>query len=185
MNMLETKSALRKSIREKLRQLTLVEVAQKSAKICAQIRLLPEWKEARVICIFAPIQGEPNLELLEPEGRQICYPRVNGNALDLYLVADPGTMETSRWGIREPQAEARHLIVPSGVDLIFVPGLAFSSQGRRLGRGAGFYDRLFAQPGWRARKIGVGFDCQIVSELPIEPHDHLLDGAMTESGFFI
>jgi len=180
----EIKSELRKSVREKLRHLTGGEIAQKSVEICTRIRLLPEWKTAGVICIFAPIQGEPNLELLDPEGRKVCYPRVNGDALDLYYVADPQAMEISGWGIRQPRSEVHPLTDPAAIDLIFVPGLAFSNQRERLGRGAGFYDRLFAQPGWRAKKIGVGFDCQRVAELPCEAHDHPLDAVITETGFW-
>jgi 5-formyltetrahydrofolate cyclo-ligase len=143
---------------------------------------MPEWKTARVVCLFAPLPGEPDIELLKTGKRRVCYPRVNGVELDLYYVTDPQAMEQSRWGIREPQAEARHAADHRDIDLIVVPGLAFSPGGGRLGRGAGFYDRLLAREGWRACKIGVGFDCQVVAELPVEAHDHELDCVVTESG---
>jgi len=182
---MSAKSALRKIVNEQIKQLSQMEVGIKSAEICKIIGQTLEWEKAEVVCIFAPLHGEPNLELLEMNGRRVCYPRVNGRELDLYDVSDPQAMESSPWGIREPIQGIHSFVNLKEIDLIFVPGLAFSYGGGRLGRGAGFYDRLFARPGWRARKMGVGFDCQLVSELPIEGHDHLLDGVITESGVFM
>jgi 5-formyltetrahydrofolate cyclo-ligase len=179
---MSAKPALRKIIREKIARLTPHETAEKSFRICKAISQMSEWKTARVVCLFAPLPGEPDVELLKIGSRRVCYPRVNGVELDLYYVTDPQSMERTRWGIREPQADARHAADPGDIDLILVPGIAFSREGGRLGRGAGFYDRLLAREGWRARKIGVGFDCQLVTELPVEAHDHELDDVVTESG---
>ena len=179
------KSELRKIVSEQLKKLSPQETSLKSAAICKIISQISDWQKAEVVCIFAPLQGEPDLELLEMGGRRVCYPRVNAKELDLYYVADSQSMEPSRWGIREPVPGIHPVADLTEIDLIFVPGLAFSKTGGRLGRGAGFYDRLFARPGWRARKIGVGFDSQLVTELPLESHDHELGGVVTESGFWI
>ena len=65
------------------------------------------------------------------------------------------------------------------LDLVLVPGVAFDAQGRRLGRGKGFYDRLLAKV--RGHKCGVAFDVQIVSGLPEEPHDVRVDSILTPS----
>ena len=70
------------------------------------------------------------------------------------------------------------------IDIILLPGVAFSRDGGRLGRGAGYYDRLLGHKGWRAKKTGICFDCQLVSELPVESHDHPVDCIVTESGRF-
>ena len=181
---MSAKRALRKIIREKIARLTPHEIVGKSAQLCEIIAQLPEWKTAKVVCLFAPLPGEPDVELLKTGDRRVCYPQVNGKELDLYYVTEPHAMERSRWGIREPQAHTHDEADHRDIDLIFVPGLAFSHGGGRLGRGAGFYDRILAREGWRARKIGVGFDCQIVTELPVEAHDHELDCVVTESGCY-
>ena len=55
------------------------------------------------------------------------------------------------------------------LDFVLVPGIAFDLQGRRLGRGKGYYDRLLAEV--RGKTCGVAFDEQIVDEIPVEPHD--------------
>ena len=66
------------------------------------------------------------------------------------------------------------------IDLIVVPGLAFSRDGHRLGRGAGFFDRLLAGPAAEAYKLGVRFDFQLLESIPIEPHDIVMDTVVTE-----
>jgi len=178
---MSTKPVLRKSARQKIQELAPGELAEKSARICRAIEALPEWQSARVLCIFAPLPGEPDVELLQLGGRKVCYPRINGSGLDLYYVENPRAMEVSRWDIREPFADETKASAIPEIDLILVPGLAFSPHGARLGRGAGFYDRLLARPGWRARKIGICFDCQVFETLPREAHDHEVDWVITES----
>jgi 5-formyltetrahydrofolate cyclo-ligase len=63
------------------------------------------------------------------------------------------------------------------LDFALVPGLGFTTDGRRLGRGKGYYDRVLAQV--RGFKCGVAFDQQIVDEIPAEPHDAQLDCILT------
>ena len=65
-------------------------------------------------------------------------------------------------------------------DLIFVPGLAFSKDGHRLGRGAGFFDRLLAGRAARAFKIGICFSFQLVDAVPTERHDIEMDILVTD-----
>jgi 5-formyltetrahydrofolate cyclo-ligase len=59
----------------------------------------------------------------------------------------------------------------SSIDCILVPGLAFTSCGRRLGRGGGYYDRTLAEIAPQALALGVCFSLQMVETLPAESHD--------------
>jgi 5-formyltetrahydrofolate cyclo-ligase len=61
------------------------------------------------------------------------------------------------------------------LDLILVPGLAFTSEGCRLGRGSGYYDRFLSKIPGTTFKVGVCFDFQFLAELPHEPHDVKMD----------
>lgn len=175
---------LRSRARARLGTLSAADIAAKSAQICAAIRALPEWSAARTVALFAAQPAEPNLDALWQEAAEktLCLPRVHGDRLELLPLENPVALEPSRWGIREPAFDAGKLIAPERLDLIFVPGLAFSRAGARLGRGGGFYDRLLASPEFRARKIGLCFEVQIVSDVPTESHDHPVDAVLTESG---
>ena len=108
-------------------------------------------------------------------------PRVNGTELDLISVKNPTALQTSRWQLREPLHDETKIVAPVRLDVIFVPGLAFSLGGLRLGRGGGFYDRLLARSELRAKKIGVCFEEQIFPDLPSEPHDRAVDAVITEN----
>ncbi len=171
------KAALRKLVRERLAAMDAKTRAAKSAGICSQIANQPEWQGARIVCLFAPQAHEPDVELLwaERDSRVFCYPRVNGVELDLLKIADPAELQTSRWQLREPIHDPEKVVEPSAIDLILVPGVAFTRELLRLGRGGGFYDRLLAHPDFRAFKIGVCFSEQLLETLPAESHDEAVD----------
>lgn len=64
---------------------------------------------------------------------------------------------------------------PEKLDLVVVPGVAFTRGGARLGRGRGYYDRYLSLPGLRAFCVGACFAHQLVDALPVEPHDRAMD----------
>jgi 5-formyltetrahydrofolate cyclo-ligase len=64
---------------------------------------------------------------------------------------------------------------------VITPGVVFDRRGGRLGHGAGHYDRLLARCPHAAR-IGFAFHCQIVDQVPHEPHDEPMDFLVTEQG---
>ena len=72
---------------------------------------------------------------------------------------------------------------PTGVDVVVVPGVAFTAAGDRLGQGGGWYDRFLARIGDDTVTIGVGFVEQIVEALPVEAHDRCLDAVLTDTGW--
>jgi 5-formyltetrahydrofolate cyclo-ligase len=79
-------------------------------------------------------------------------------------------------GIREPTETCAEFPL-NRLNLVLVPGVAFDLQGRRLGRGKGFYDRLLA--GLCGAKCGVAFDEQIVNAVPVGPLDVQLNCILT------
>lgn len=176
-----SKPELRREMRARLRALTGRD--EKSRGICEALARHPAYVAARCVALFDAMPVEPHVELLwQIAPRRFVYPRVHGDHLVLHEVpalevlhAAPGAR------YREPQPGAYPDVAPAEVDLIVVPGLAFTRSGLRLGRGGGYYDRLLAQLSPRCMKIGVCFETQIVPELPIEPHDIRLDAVITEA----
>lgn len=86
----------------------------------------------------------------------------------------PGQLALGRWGIWEPTDEAPLLSDYSLLDLVVVPGVAFSSDGKRLGRGKSFYDRFLPLVP-RAAFVGVCYPCQVVEQIPADPWDIGMD----------
>jgi 5-formyltetrahydrofolate cyclo-ligase len=69
---------------------------------------------------------------------------------------------------------------PAWPDVVIVPGLAFTSDGERLGQGGGWYDRFLAVRRGDCIAIGVGFREQLLDALPTEDHDVVLDVVVTD-----
>lgn len=94
-----------------------------------------------------------------------------------------GPMQRNRHGIEQP-ADSGPRVPPRGLDLVYVPLVAFGSHGERLGSGAGYYDRAFAfrrqAHRSRPRLIGLAFESQHAPELQLQPWDVPLDAVVTE-----
>jgi 5-formyltetrahydrofolate cyclo-ligase len=177
------KAALRNQVQALLKQMPAEERAKASIQACSRLKQQAVWKNARLILFFAPLPQELDvwpllLEALQG-GKQVALPRFD-LAASTYVacrVEHPDRdLVSGKFGIREPGALCRQ-VLPPGMDLILVPGVAFDLNGRRLGRGRGFYDRLLAR--LRSVKCGVAFDPQIVSQIPAEEHDLRLDCLLT------
>ena len=67
------------------------------------------------------------------------------------------------------------VVVP---DVILVPGFGFTEQGKRLGRGKGFYDRYLEK--YKGLIIGIAFELQIEKNLPTDHHDQNMNLIVTE-----
>ncbi len=92
---------------------------------------------------------------------------------------DDNTLEPGPWGALQPPADAPE-VVP---DIAFVPLLGFTQDGHRLGQGGGHYDRwLAAHPDVVA--LGLGWDCQLLDNLPLEPHDRALRAIITPTRIY-
>ena len=178
----EQKIALRQKMRSALAGLR--GRAARSEKLCAAIVDSAAWRRASVVAIFAPMESEPDIELLWPHarGKTLCYPTIRMGGLDFIAVSHADSVKIGQWGFREPVFDSAHVIPPDEFDLVLVPGAAFTADGQRLGRGGGFYDKLLATPRFRAFKVGICFDRQLVPTVPLEAHDQRVDRVATESG---
>jgi 5-formyltetrahydrofolate cyclo-ligase len=179
----DSKNALRHQVQAVLKKMSLTERAAASTQVCSRLKQQVAWKRGKLILFFAPLPQEVDVWPLLAEalsaGKKIALPRFDptANAYAACQVENPGcNLVIGKFGIREPASHCA-LISPPTVDLILVPGVAFDLNGRRLGRGRGFYDRLLVS--LRGVKCGVAFDQQVVSELPVEPHDVRLDCLVT------
>lgn len=109
-------------------------------------------------------------------GRKRFYlPRINGVDLEV-LPYEESRLELGSFHIEEPSGH--EITDPSEIELVVVPAVAYDKKGKRLGRGKGFYDRFLKQT--KATKIGVGYEFQLVDELPSEPHDIPMDIVITQ-----
>ncbi|MEQ1860555.1 MAG: 5-formyltetrahydrofolate cyclo-ligase [Chthoniobacteraceae bacterium] len=179
----EQKVAVRLEMRTAV--LKIRERARRSKELCKEIISHPSWRRSVIVAIFAPMDTEPDVELLwkYAEGKTICYPTIRMGGLDFMSVGGPDSVAIGKFGIREPIFDQSRVIPPDTFDVVLVPGTAFTANGDRLGRGGGFYDRLLSSPGFRAFKVGVCFQRQVLDSVPVEPHDQRVHRVVTEGGW--
>lgn len=150
-----------------------------SAAIFSAVERLPEFRAARTVAVFAALPDElATDEVLArwASTRRVVLPRVEGDAMRFYACR-PDALVFGAFGILEPQGERP---CPAGeIDLVVCPGVAFTADGRRLGRGRGYYDRYLGDPAFRGFRVGVCYAHQLVDDLPVEPHDVRMDRVIT------
>jgi 5-formyltetrahydrofolate cyclo-ligase len=147
---------------------------------------LPGFAEAGIVLLYArafaeELETTPFFEHALELDKEVACPRVDRHErrLRLYRIREPGVdLRPGTMGIPEPRRSCPE-IDPDQIDWALVPGLAFDLRCHRLGRGAGYYDRLLPLLRRESSKWAVAFDCQLVQELPVEPHDFPLDGIAT------
>ena len=149
--------------------------------MCEQIKKLSEWRSAAATLLFAPLPDEPDVLPLFDAVNFALVPRI---AETLEVVPVPGPPPCEGWrrgkyGIWEGTGRA---MSTATIAFALVPGVAFTRNGDRLGRGKGYYDRFLKTLPPTCFTCGVCFDCQLVDSLPIEPHDVPLDAVVTPSG---
>jgi 5-formyltetrahydrofolate cyclo-ligase len=180
------KNALRARLRARLGLLGPAERRARSENLVAHLRELPLWRAARRVLLFAPLPGEPDLDLLWLNaglaGKLCAYPRVNAGQMDLLAVSALADLQPTRWGLREPPLAGSDRVTLAELDLVLVPGLAFAQNGGRLGRGGGFYDRLLAAKSAATAAVGVAYDFQFAANLPLAAHDVTMNMILTDAG---
>lgn len=160
---------------EVLRRLAALRPAQRALEeelVAAAVQDSPEWRSARTVLLYRNLPGEFSTVGLANgawrAGKRVAMPRVAGpGRLALHEVRAWTDLRPGAFGIHEPAASLPG-VEPAAVELAIVPGVAWTRDGSRLGRGGGYYDRLL--PGLRLA-WGVGFDLQVMAAVPMEPHD--------------
>ena len=180
-----TKADVRRQLRD-LPPLSPSEGERRSGLICDAIRRHPAWEGARVVALYFGSRHEPSLESLwlGDDSREFGFPRVNGSGIDderltFHRARTIDDLLPSRWGLREPASNAETEMSPQNFDLVLVPGVAFSADGARLGRGRGHYDRFLPRLRKDAVVIGVCFRERLLPQLPLEAHDHPMNAVIS------
>lgn len=181
------KPTLRRIMREKLRAVDETTRNRISRQMAGHIlSLAASWPAGTTIALFGGLKNEPDIlpQILPPfltQGIRVCFFQIEGEEMHAQHILTVDDLHRGPMNIWEPKLHCPRLS-PAELDVIFVPGLAFTRDGRRIGRGGGYYDRYLSQPECRARLIGLTTDLQLVDGIPTEPHDQRVSEIITESG---
>lgn len=143
------------------------------------------YRTARAVILYSPIENEIPTEELRDDalasGKRVFYPKLSGaNSVAVAEIHSAADLGNGRFGIREPAGSIYPLSRELEKVVIFVPGLVFDCQGNRLGRGIGWYDRLLKQLGKGTVFVALGYDFQLVDEVPTDRWDEKVHYIITD-----
>ena len=163
------KGKMRELLVQKRRMLPSAERAMFSEQVLQQLEQMHCFRESKTVLLYYPVQNELDvLPLVQKYKREktLLFPVSHRRGMTVHPYAGNEQMHRGKFGIPEPTTPAYE----GKIDLIIVPGVAFDAKGRRLGRGGGYYDR-FIKKQTHAVLVGVGYDFQLVDEVPAARHD--------------
>ena len=176
---------LRKQMKVRLKGMEQEEKQRLDHEVFIHALKNPEIMHAKSVYAYMALSWETGTkELLDyfwKQGVQVAFPKVLGDEMEFFKVNSLEDLEPGAFRIMEPKAHCEQVDWPEAV--IMVPGIAFTRDGKRLGKGGGYYDKyLDRYPGHKTVAFAYGF--QMVSELPSELHDQSVDYVITEYGSF-
>lgn len=181
------------AIKQKIRQGFLAErkslsiyiVRRESAMVMKKLHFLSEYQNAKNIMVYFPCSNEINTmplihELLNTSSKRCYVPVIKSVIGEMKAVSltKHKKLSVNKYGLPEP-VNKRATIDPLELDVILIPGLAFTAKGERIGFGRGYYDRYLKKT--HAKKVALAYDFQVVDYLPQNKNDVLLDIIITPS----
>lgn len=116
--------------------------------------------EDKMVSLFLPIERkkEINTYLIWEKARsfdaKVAVPKVSSSKDIKHVIFDAhDQLEISSYGIPEPKKG--RIVAAEHFEFVFVPLLAFDSNGNRVGYGGGYYDRFLAKCAPRCKFIGL------------------------------
>ncbi len=174
---MESKQDLRKRIRQLKKEHTPEQLAQQSEIIMSKLEQHPDFVDANIVMLYSSLPDEVQTQAFIQKWRsqkRIVLPTVVGDDIIPVEVDDNTPFAEGDFHIMEPQNHPYN----GSFDLIVVPGMAFDAAGHRLGRGKGYYDRFLCNYP-KVKKIGLCFDFQKVSAVPVEATDICMDEVLS------
>ncbi len=166
----EQKRLLRAEMRRLKSRFSAAALAEKSCCVIAQLEVEALFRSAHTVMLYWSLPDEVCTHALIARTlgkKRIILPVVAGNDIRPVELRTLDDLHEGAFHIQEPTSDT---VFSADIDLIVLPGMAFSPAGDRLGRGRGYYDRFLVAHA-AVPTIGLAFDFQIFQHIPTEPHD--------------
>ncbi|XP_053982052.1 5-formyltetrahydrofolate cyclo-ligase [Hylaeus volcanicus] len=187
------KLLLRKKMKIVIEQLNFEEKHRQSKKVFEKLCALPQFQESRRISLYLSTKDEIDTIVILKHAfktkKEVFVPRYNGKQMEmvkLLSMEDYEQLPLTKWNIKQPKADEprENALETGGLDLILLPGVAFSVNGKRLGHGMGYYDKFlkscFMKQQQKPHLIAVAFNEQIQTDIPTSENDVIIDLVLTE-----
>ena len=130
-----------------------------------------QWQQAQVIAVVLStdfeLDTQPIIEKAWDEHKVVVVPKIMDHQMQFIAINADSMYTPAAFDIKEPTSN--HTFNAAAIDLVIVPGLAYTISGQRLGFGAGYYDRFLAQ--YTGNSVALALSVQMLAVLPVEQHD--------------
>ena len=165
------KAELRKKILQEMKVLSQEQKQAMDRALTERFLKHPFYQEAKVIATYLSFthefQTQGLIKRALKEGKKVLIPKTYPKGGMDFVVYHPQQLVKTSFGLLEPQGDLE-VVEPSQIDLIHVPGLAFTTEGYRIGYGGGYYDRYLEN--FAGHTMSTIYPCQI-QNFNSEDHD--------------
>ena len=176
------KAELRKQVLQEMKAIPRDQKQAMDQALTDQFLKHPFYQEAKVIATYLSFPHEfQTHELIEQalrDGKKVLIPKTYPKGRMDFVVYDPQQLVKTSFGLLEPQGDLE-VVDASQIDLIHVPGLAFTMEGYRIGYGGGYYDRYLEH--FTGHTLSTIYPCQIQDFTP-ENHDIPVQEVLIDEG---
>ena len=176
------KAELRKKILQEMKTLSQEQKQAMDRVLTERFLKHPFYQEAKTIATYLSFphefQTQELIKRMLKDGKKVLIPKTYPKGRMEFVVYDPKQLAKTSFGLLEPQGDLE-VVEPSQIDLIHVPGLAFTTEGYRIGYGGGYYDRYLEH--FAGHTMSTIYPCQ-VQEFNLENHDIPVQEVLTYEG---
>lgn len=152
-------------------------------KTAGRLLGLKEYTQARRVLLYASFRSEVSARAIKEHalanGKELVLPKVDepNACLTKHVIGGLHELSEGYMGIPEPTTD--ECVKVEDMDIVIVPGVAFSPAGARIGYGGGYYDKLLLRAKGRIPIIALAYEEQVYDTLPSEAHDVRMDMIVT------
>ena len=176
------KSELRKQVLQEMKSIPQKQKIAMDQALTERFFHHPFYQEAKVIASYLSFphefQTQGLIEQALKDGKKVLIPKTYPKGRMDFVVYHPQQLIKTSFGLLEPQGDLE-VVDASQIDLIHVPGLAFTMEGYRIGYGGGYYDRYLEQ--FSGHTLSTVYPCQAQDFMP-ENHDIPVQEVLIDEG---
>lgn len=176
------KAELRKQVLQEMKALSQKQKQAMDRVLTERFLQHPFYQEVKTIATYLSFphefQTQELIKRMLKDGKKVLIPKTYPKGRMEFVVYDPQQLVKTSFGLLEPQGDLE-VVEPSQIDLIHVPGLAFTREGYRIGYGGGYYDRYLEH--FAGHTMSTIYPCQ-VQEFNSENHDIPVQEVLTYEG---
>lgn len=158
-----------------------------SDMILSNIKKMKEYEDSKIVMFYLSYGSEVVTDMMInkflSDGKEVAVPVIQNPGDGIMTAVKINKLEDcidKVYGIRQPEFDENDVVSGKEIDLIFVPGIVFDTNGYRIGYGKGYYDRWLKGTDI-SKRVGIAFEVQLIEKIPNGKYDLPVGRILTEN----